>query len=1195
MKTPFASALFRHTVKAALLVCVVSFTLAADKARPAAYAPQNMSREAYFELIERKIPAIRERFKEIQHPLDTSDGRKLEIAERNKILDSIMDWAVGAWELQRDNPQEGEEPIRVIKSKRAAWKHKLEVNLDALRSLGMTEGEALISLYSSQAEELYRHEKTTIIAAKTQLMVQGRYQQKTQDYAPGNYSLISSIALAGRSIVLIGDTAYDRHSGLELWNMDNFNGMLALPFGNTILATHVSGDSGQDVELRLLNGLTGEVLFTSPKLPESIVDLEPGASTIYVSDGEQLYGFDLARPADPLFKVPPAKQPARWEYLIGANSYDMYTMPDASSAALHKVARKLGMVPQNPSPSGQFTLLLPATYKAGKTSTPLHVFNAKTGKASPLVLHTGQGETPLTIERAFTDPNAIINGESRAERANNSIFYSPIGSIMAVQDVDQALHFFALSDTVQHVGSLAGEARIGSYKIPELVLAAILDDENPENPLLLFRPKASADMALVAEVYFAEKTRIDLSRIVFNKKNAPVSVAVSSKDRAVVLTESGTAFHINLENGSTELIPESTKARISAVAFSGDGTVLALADRDGNLYVSRNEEVFSVYKTGSSNLYMLALDGPGQRIWFAGTSGIIDEAGQSISSSSLGLLMPQEQRVVLHEAALDGVNNLSFSPERDRAVVIYNRDREQEPEATGLDALMRPHFQITPWEEGQISLLGWKGWDAQGFVVTPGASYMAFKRDGIIETDAEISLRAFNTYLYSAKKKQSVRLVNNTRVEFGYQIFDDTSGAIAISADGKILASTATDDDVGGTRLVLFSTESGNQLLQTPVDTRGMYPINSAAFLHKAPHRLLTASRDGVRLWDLKQNPLEPTTVLQWVFLNNGNHLVLDKDSRFDTPNIDKLDGVHWTAASVPGKALPLECFMRDYYQPRLAEYILAGRHLPPVTGIGEKNLYQAKVAVRKVMPEPGMPNHVSVVVEVDSAKDGTPQEVRDLKLFRDGVLVAWNKGAAGDGRLELKDGKAFVIFDKIALPGRKSAVTFTAYAFNEDKVRSNTGRLYHRYTPEDKGISRLHLVAVGINAFTNPDWNLRFAANDAKAFSETLPRYLELGEKADIRLLAARAESANATRERIERELARLCGQDSGLLSRDEAAISGPDDVVVITVSTHGITEKDTFYIFPSDIPGTGRAITPDLLGKAISAEQLSEWMTPL
>ncbi|MDL2268070.1 caspase family protein, partial [Desulfovibrio sp. OttesenSCG-928-G15] len=837
------------------------------------------------------------------------------------------------------------------------------------------------------------------------------------------------------------------------------------------------------------------------------------------------------------------------------------------------------------SPNGEFLLLAPDK-EADFATKPLVVHSMDTGKSSQLFVPGPSGPEALTVQRVFSKTDGTTSGSdsSRLSSYAEKVVFSPIGSLMALPDRDGSIHFFSLYENAKHLGSLNKDHKVGSYRINELVLAAILDDETPEHPFLYFYPKGQhSGLALLAEFALTDPKNMDVSRVVFNKANAPTNMVLAPDNRAVIFTESGLTYMLDAADGKMGLIPESRNARITDGAFSGDGTLLAMISDKGDLYLSRDKGAFSTHPTGLTGITALITDTKGTRVWLSSGSDKND-ATNTLSMFDLGT-----QKLHQYQGTLGSIQHLVFSPERDAAIAIQIQKNLPKGSKAGFDDKLRPLFHTTQWQEGNALLFDWPY--EQGFVfVSENASHAIFFSDAI-----EFYTRSIDSYVYSSADKKITTMVNNELVEFGYDCFMNVEGSAALSADGKVLASTAQETTRGATRLVLFSTESGSQLLQTPIDTRSMHPINSAAFLHNAPHRLLTASRDGVRLWDLKKNPLEPTTVLRWVFLSNGNHLVLDQDSRFDTPNIDKLDGVHWTAASVPGKALPLECFMRDYYQPRLAEYVLARRHLPPVTGIDEKNLYQAKVAVRKVMPEPGMPNHVSVVVEVDSAKDGTPQEVRDLKLFRDGVLVAWNKGAAGDGRLELKDGKAFVIFDKIALPGRKNAVTFTAYAFNEDKVRSNTGRLYHRYTPEDKGTSRLHLVAVGINAFTNPDWNLRFAANDAKAFSETLPRYLELGEKADVRLLAARAEPANATRERIERELARLSGVGSGLLSRDEAAISGPDDVVVITVSTHGITEKDTFYIFPADITGTGRAITPELLGKAISAEQLGEWMTPL
>lgn len=185
--------------------------------------------------------------------------------------------------------------------------------------------------------------------------------------------------------------------------------------------------------------------------------------------------------------------------------------------------------------------------------------------------------------------------------------------------------------------------------------------------------------------------------------------------------------------------------------------------------------------------------------------------------------------------------------------------------------------------------------------------------------------------------------------------------------------------------------------------------------------------------------------------------MVVDKDSRFDAPNLDGLEGVHWTADSIPGQTVPLDGFMRDYYQPRLAEYVLSGQPLKGLPDIADRNLFQADVRIRGVVPDPQRSNQVSVVVEV-SGRDGDKiHQISDLKLFRDGRLVAAHSTS---GSLKFSErGLARVVFDNVPLPTRPgpdgappelNQVTFKAYAFNEHKVRSRVDSLDYAYQPNE-------------------------------------------------------------------------------------------------------------------------------------------------
>ena len=56
------------------------------------------------------------------------------------------------------------------------------------------------------------------------------------------------------------------------------------------------------------------------------------------------------------------------------------------------------------------------------------------------------------------------------------------------------------------------------------------------------------------------------------------------------------------------------------------------------------------------------------------------------------------------------------------------------------------------------------------------------------------------------------------------------------------------------------------------------------------------------------------------------------------------------------------------------------------------------------------------------------------------------------------------------------------------------------------------------------------------------------------------------------------------------------PDDLVVLSFSSHGVTEANEFYLLPYDLGrGSGGKQTPELLKRAISSQELSTWLGPM
>jgi uncharacterized caspase-like protein len=150
----------------------------------------------------------------------------------------------------------------------------------------------------------------------------------------------------------------------------------------------------------------------------------------------------------------------------------------------------------------------------------------------------------------------------------------------------------------------------------------------------------------------------------------------------------------------------------------------------------------------------------------------------------------------------------------------------------------------------------------------------------------------------------------------------------------------------------------------------------------------------------------------------------------------------------------------------------------------------------------------------------------------------------------------------------------------------------------------------MGVNAYEEPKWDLHFAASDASLMQEALAARLgqQQYEVVPIKLVSNYKETngvreiteKHATKGALQAVLQVLAGQANksaaltGVAHADQLRRAEPDDLVLLTVSSHGYTDgKGLFYIIPSDSGKTdGRNIRPELLKQWISSDELSEWL---
>jgi WD40 repeat protein/uncharacterized caspase-like protein len=451
-------------------------------------------------------------------------------------------------------------------------------------------------------------------------------------------------------------------------------------------------------------------------------------------------------------------------------------------------------------------------------------------------------------------------------------------------------------------------------------------------------------------------------------------------------------------------------------------------------------------------------------------------------------------------------------------------------------------------------------------------------------------------------------------------------GWFAWSADGRTIASSAGTGS--GERATLWDASTGAELrkLDGPQDLVEEFSPDSRL--------LLTSSLDGFeRVYEVAT----ARELCRFITRSDGSWVVVDPEGRFDASDLEEIQGVHWLAPEDPLKPLPLEIFMRDYYEPRLLARIVAGERFAPVRSIAEVNRAQPSVRITSIEQQKERHEFATVTVEVSRPASGS-SGVYDLRLFRGGQLVAYAPTEDGEVKTDAHTGRATVTFDNVRLPRAHATdsevkpaasadsndvadaqrdaggVEFAAYAFNEDRVKSLTARAsFVPPAPLPAAKGRAYVVSVGVNAYENEAWDLRFAANDARRFQEVVAARVRKGgeyeEVVSVPLISDYAkEGGRKTSPRVVKEMAATKRNFKAVLDllagrkADESALkeipnadklmrATPEDLVLVSFSSHGYAdERGNFYLFASDAGSSSNL--GEALARAISSDELGAWL---
>ena len=366
---------------------------------------------------------------------------------------------------------------------------------------------------------------------------------------------------------------------------------------------------------------------------------------------------------------------------------------------------------------------------------------------------------------------------------------------------------------------------------------------------------------------------------------------------------------------------------------------------------------------------------------------------------------------------------------------------------------------------------------------------------------------------------------------------------LAFSRDGRFIAGGGEDGSITS-----WDTASG-QRLRSATGHRG----NVTSVHWSADGRVLLSGSDDatLRLWDSATG----RELAQLIATGAAEGLVVAPDGLFDgaPPSWSK---ILWRFSTALRDVASVEVFFNEYFHPDLLAGLLRGDRPRAAQDLARRDRRQPEVRVslarRGAASDAGSSGdaaaarRINVQISIADAGGGA----RDMRLFRNGSLVRSWRGQvlAGQKNAQLEASVTLVA----------GANRLVAYAFNDDNVKSDDGVLVVQGAERLRRAGTLHVLAVGINQYANPSFDLNFAVADAEALTAELRRQQEsLGQFARIetRLLLDRSATKQGMLAALQ-ELARAVQ---------------PEDSVLLFFAGHGLAQDPRFYLIPHDLGYAG------------------------
>jgi uncharacterized caspase-like protein len=330
---------------------------------------------------------------------------------------------------------------------------------------------------------------------------------------------------------------------------------------------------------------------------------------------------------------------------------------------------------------------------------------------------------------------------------------------------------------------------------------------------------------------------------------------------------------------------------------------------------------------------------------------------------------------------------------------------------------------------------------------------------------------------------------------------------------------------------------------------------------------------------------------------DGGEWLVVTPDGLFDGTPVS-WNQILWRYNHETFNVAPIEWFFTEFYYPGLLADVAAGKRPHVALDVSKKDRRQPKLSLSlgsgQTVPPSGLTARtVPVKIEVSEAPADKEYSrgsgARDVRLFRNGTLVKIWRGDVLKGKTAVS-----LEADVTLVAG---ANQLTAYGFNDDNVKSKDVLLKLAGADNLKRSGTAYVIAVGINQYANPQYNLKYAVADAQDFSEEVRRrQLQLSRFEQV--VVVPLLNQDATKANLLATLRQLAtGNETPAAPSLKAGAAQvlkraePEDAVIIYFAGHGTAQGQRFYLIPHDLGYTGNRRTLDQAGlKTILQHSISD-----